>query len=111
MSTLRRSRPAAAVVGALVVAIALAFFVAPRASGSPDGLNRVAIDEGFAAEETPHALGDAPTAGYAVEGIDDERLSTGVAGIIGVATTFAVAAGLLLLVRRRRPRAAAAATS
>ena len=45
-----------------------------------------------------HALDDAPTAGYRVEGVDDERLSTGLAGVIGVAVTFAVAGGLILVV-------------
>jgi cobalt/nickel transport protein len=86
--------------GGLILALALAFFVSPQASGSPDGLNRVAIDEGFADTETDHALSDTPTAGYGVEGVDDERLSTGLAGILGVTITFALAGGLFLLVRR-----------
>ena len=100
-------------VGALVaiglgVALALAFFVSPRSSSAPDGLDKVAIDEGFAAQQTPNALADAPTAGYAVQGIDDERLSTGVAGVVGVLVTFAVAGGLFVIVRRRRPAATVA---
>jgi hypothetical protein len=86
--------------GGLLVALALAFFLSPEASSSPDGLNKVAIDEGFADAETDHALADAPTAGYGVEGVEDERLSTGLAGVIGVTVTFALAGGLLLLVRR-----------
>jgi PDGLE domain len=95
------------VVGGLVVALALAFFVSPSASGEPDGLNKVAIDNGFADTETDHALDDAPTAGYEVRGVDDDRLSTGVAGVVGVAVTFAVAGGVLLIVRRARPAARA----
>ncbi len=35
------------VVGGLLVALALAFFVSPYASSSPDGLNKVAEDKGF----------------------------------------------------------------
>jgi cobalt/nickel transport protein len=96
----RRLRVGAFVVAGLGLAAALAFFVSPHASGEPDGLNRVAIDEGFADQEDNHALADAPTAGYAVEGVDDEGLSTGLAGLIGVAVTFAVAGGLFLAVRR-----------
>lgn len=102
-----RRRPTIAVfIGAcLAVALALAFVVSPEASSSPDGLNKVAIDEGFAGTETDHALADVPTAGYAVSGIDDERLSTGVAGVIGVLVTFGIAGGLFYVVGRRRPRA------
>jgi cobalt/nickel transport protein len=90
------------IVVGLAVALALAFFVSPQASGEPDGLNKVAIDEGFAENERDHALDDTPTAGYEVRGVDDDRLSTGLAGIIGVAITFAVAGGLMLVVQRRR---------
>lgn len=90
------------IVAGLTVALALAFFVSPQASGEPDGLDKVAIDEGFAETENDHALDDTPTAGYEVRGVDDDRLSTGLAGVIGVAITFAVAGGLLLVVRRRR---------
>ena len=88
------------IAAGLLVAFALAFFVSPEASGEPDGLNRVAIDEGFDVHEEAHALADVPTAGYAVEGVDDERLSTGLAGLIGVSATFLLAGALFLLVRR-----------
>ena len=87
---------------AVAIAVTLAFFVSPQASSQPDGLNKVAIDKGFADTERSHALGDGPTAGYAVRGIDNERLSTGLAGLIGVTVTFAVGAGLFLVVRRAR---------
>jgi hypothetical protein len=97
----RRVGLRAFVAGGLVVAALLAVGLSRWASTEPDGLNRVAIDEGFADEETDHALADAPTAGYAVDGVEDEGLGTGLAGLIGVAVTFAVAGGLLLVVRRR----------
>jgi hypothetical protein len=84
----------------LLVALALAFFVSPEASSKPDGLNKVAIDKGFAEQEEAHGLEDVPTAGYAVDGVDDDRLSTGLAGLIGVSVTFAIAAGLFLVVKR-----------
>ena len=88
-------------IGGLAVAAVLGGIVSSQASSEPDGLSRVAIDEGFADEEEPHALADGPTAGYAVSGVDNDRLSTGVAGVIGVLVTFAVAGGLFLLLRRR----------
>ena len=95
------------IVGGLAVALVLAFFVSPSASGDPDGLDRVATDNGFAGAETDHALDDGPTAGYDVRGVDDDRLSTGLAGVIGVAVTFAVAGGVMLMVRRARRTAPA----
>jgi cobalt/nickel transport system permease protein len=90
------------VAAGLVVAAALAFLVAPAASSRPDGLERVAIDEGFAGTADEHALADSPTADYEVRGVDDERLGTGLAGLLGIGVTFALAGGVLLLVRRRR---------
>ena len=97
------------IVGGLLTALVLAFFVGPSASDDPDGLNKVAGDEGFAGTENNHALGDTPTAGYEVRGVDDDRLSTGLAGVIGVAATFVVAGGVRLLVRRTRRAAPARA--
>jgi hypothetical protein len=96
-----RIRFAVFVVGGLAVAAALAFFLSPHASREPDGLDRVAQDQGLAEQETDHPLADSPTADYAVDGVDDDRLSTGLAGLIGVGVTFVVAGGLLLVVRRR----------
>jgi cobalt/nickel transport system permease protein len=93
------------VVGGLVVALLLAFFVSPHASSKPDGLEKVAADKSLDAGARPHALGDGPLADYSVKGIDDASTSTGVAGIIGVAVTFAVGLGLFLVlgtVRRHR---------
>jgi hypothetical protein len=78
------------VAGGLLIASALAFFVSPYASTSPDGLNKVAEDKGFDASAEEHALYDSPLAGYAVEGIDNEKLSKGLSGIIGVALTFGI---------------------
>jgi PDGLE domain len=99
-----RMRLTAFVVAGLAVALALAFFVSPGASSEPDGLERVAADEGFADEATSHDLGDSPLADYGVEGVDDERLGTGLSGVIGVGVTFAVAGGAIFLYRRARRR-------
>jgi hypothetical protein len=84
----------------LVVALGLAFFVSPEASSQPDGLNKVSIDEGFADRETAHATEDSPLAGYSVGNVESDRIGTGLAGIVGVAVTFALAGGGFLLLRR-----------
>lgn len=82
------------VVAGLAVAVALAVVVAPRASSSPDGLERVAADEGFASAARDHDLAEGPLADYGVDGLDDPSTATGVSGVIGIVVTFAVGAGL-----------------
>ncbi|MEW6059770.1 MAG: PDGLE domain-containing protein [Actinomycetota bacterium] len=91
------------IVGGLIVALGLAFFVSPLASSSPDGLEKVSMDEGFSETAEDSAVADGPLADYAVKGVDDEQLSTGLAGIIGVAVTFG--AGLILFGGLRAIRA------
>jgi hypothetical protein len=86
----------------LAVSLALALFVSPWASESPDGLDRVADDQGFADRADEHDLARSPVADYSVDGVDSQRLSTGLAGAVGVVVTFLFALGLFALVRRRR---------
>jgi hypothetical protein len=99
----RRARTGGVVAALLVVAAVVALFVSPVASADPDGLERVALDQGFADSADQHALADLPTADYAVRGVDDPRWSTALSGLIGVAVTFALGAGLFALVRRMAP--------
>jgi hypothetical protein len=89
-------------LGTLLVALVLAGVLSFYASSDPDGLNRVALDKGFADTETDHGTADAPLAGYAASGVDDERLSGGLAGVVGVVVVLALTAGLAQVVRRRR---------
>jgi hypothetical protein len=90
-------RPLVAV--ALALAVGLAFFASPFASSSPDGLNRVAADHGFAG--AAHAARAAPASGYALPGVHDERLAKGLAGFAGTLVVFAVGSGLAVVLRRR----------
>ena len=95
------------VVGGLLVAVALALFLSPFASSSPDGLERVADDRGFAASERDHALKEGPVADYSVRGVANERIGTGIAGLIGVILTFGIGTLLFGVLRsvKRGPRA------
>ena len=79
-------------VGLAVVAVVVVI-AALVASGDPDGLERVAIDQGFsqAAEDAPFSI----IPDYAMPGIDG-GLSTIVAGLIGITVVF----GLVWLVGR-----------
>ena len=61
MSTARFSTRTVVVVGALV-ALLLAGVVSYYASSSPDGLNKVATDQGLGEKEKDHQLDDSPLA-------------------------------------------------
>lgn len=97
---MRRGAVAAFVGLGLAVAFALAFFASPYASSEPDGLERVAIDSGFADQAQDHVLADGPLADYSVSGVDGSGLSTGLAGLIGVSLCFVIGLTAVWLVRR-----------
>ncbi len=98
---MRRNIIGLVVVG-LVVAVALATFASPFASSSPDGLEKVAADKALDTDVEAHALAGGPLADYGVEGVDNARVSTGLAGLIGVAVTFAVGFGVFAVIKRAR---------
>jgi hypothetical protein len=100
--TTDRRRTAAFLLGGLLVALLLAGLVSYYASSSPDGLEKVAADHGLDVNASDSATVGSPLADYAVSGVDDERLSVGLAGVIGVGVTFVLAGGLFLLVRTGR---------
>jgi cobalt/nickel transport protein len=85
----------------LLVALLIAGVGSYYASGSPDGLEWSAEKEGFLDTAEDSATADSPLADYAVSGVDDGRLSGGLAGVIGVAVTLLLAGGITLVVRRR----------
>ena len=96
----RPSTRALVVVG-VVVALLLAGVASFYASSDPDGLSRVAEDQGIAATEREHKSGDGPLAGYETTGVEDDRLSTLVAGVTGSLVVLALFGGLTLVLRRR----------
>jgi hypothetical protein len=97
----RRVSTRALVVTGLLVALLLAGVVSFYASRSPDGLNHVAQEHGFAKTATPHKSDGSPLAGYSTKGVDNARLSRGIAGVAGVLLVLGLAGGLALVVRRR----------
>jgi hypothetical protein len=88
-------------LGFLLVALLIAGVVSYWASSSPDGLNKVASDTGFDAQQEDHALDESPFAGYSTKGLGDGFASGAAAGVAGVAITLALAGGLTLVLRRR----------
>ncbi|MDN4172555.1 PDGLE domain-containing protein [Nocardioides sp. SOB77] len=99
----RRVSTRALVVVGLVVALLVAGVASYYASSHPDGLEHVAGETGFldSAEDSPTA--DSPFADYTTEGVEDERLSVGIAGVLGTLVVLVLAGGLALALRRRTP--------
>ena len=87
--------------GLLVAALLIAGVASFYASAHPDGLEYVAESTGFIDTARDHAIANGPLADYGIAGLDDARLSGGLAGVIGVIVTLVVAGGLGLLLRRR----------
>lgn len=82
-----------------VIAIALVM-LAPFASGSPDGLERVAEDSGFmsAALSAPYSI----ISDYQLPGVQNEAVATALAGVVGVTVVYLLVAGCAYLLHRRR---------
>ncbi len=89
-------------IGGVIVALLFAVVVSQFAAGDPDGLERVAIDQGFATSASEHALDSGIFADYATDGVGNETLSLAVAGAAGTLITLAVGFGLLTALRVRR---------
>jgi hypothetical protein len=94
----------------IVVGLAIALGVvvlSPLASSEPDGLERVAEDKGFVDEGNDPAY--QVIADYVFPGVENERLATVLAGVVGVlvvsGVTFGAGFGLWALSRSRARRA------
>jgi len=83
----------------LLVALTIAGAISFYASGSPDGLNRVALDLGFAEAEQTSRTSGGPLAGYETAGVDNARWSGALAGVLGCLIVLGCSS---LLFRRRK---------
>ena len=66
----------------------------------------VAEQTGFIDAAEDSATAGSPLAGYQTSGVDDARISGGLAGVIGVVVMLVVSTALFRLVRRREPNGA-----
>ena len=89
------------IIAGLLISALLAGGASFYASSSPDGLEKVAEEIGFIDKAKDHANAESALADYSVKGVENARLSTGAAGIIGVLATAGVSTGLFLILRRR----------
>lgn len=86
----------------LAVTLLVAGVASYYASSSPDGLEYTAEDTGFLDSAQDSASADSPLADYDVSGVDNERLSVGLAGILGVLVVLLLATALTTVLKRRR---------
>lgn len=97
---MNRNRYTTVIFAGLLIAGIVAVSSAWLASSHPDGLERVAEDEAFLhrAEDPGYEI----LPDYTIPGIDNERLSTALAGIVGVAVVAGIGLGAGYLLRSRR---------
>ena len=85
----------------LLVCLLVAGVASYYASSHPDGLEYVAEQTGFLDSAEDSATADSPLADYSTRGVEDERLSGGLAGVIGVVVMLLLSSGLFWGLRRR----------
>ncbi|HET9022640.1 MAG TPA: PDGLE domain-containing protein [Ornithinibacter sp.] len=96
----RRPSTRTLVLVGVAVSLVVAGVLSAWASTHPDGLEHVAQSLGFADTATSSATSGSPLAGYAAPGVGPARLSSGVAGVVGVVVVGLVMLGLLAWLRR-----------
>jgi cobalt/nickel transport system permease protein len=96
-----RRRVGVFTAGALALAVAV--FLAPLASSSPDGLERVAQDKGFAQAAGEAVWRFSPLPDYSFPGLGESGLATAAAGLAGTLVLFGAALAAGKLVGRSRP--------
>jgi cobalt/nickel transport protein len=85
----------------LLVCLLLAGVASYYASSHPDGLEHVAEQTGFIDSAEDSATADSPLADYSTRGVDDARLSGGIAGVVGVVVMLLLSTALFWGLRRR----------
>lgn len=99
-------------VGLVVVGLGIALgvaFLSPLASSDPDGLERVAEDEGFLdeAKDAPYEV----IPDYLFPGVENENVATVLAGIAGVLIVAVLTLVVAFVLRRTGREAQARPTS
>jgi hypothetical protein len=85
----------------LVTSIFVAAIISFYANSNPDGLEFVAEQVGFLNTAKDSATAGSPLADYAFAGLENERISVALAGIIGVLLTAAISFGLFTFLKKR----------
>ncbi len=89
--------------GALAAALVLAGLLSPFASSSPDGLERVAKDNGFAEKSDGDPVWKwTPLQDYVTPGIANGHIAAASAGVIGTVIVFGCTYGIAKALKRNR---------
>lgn len=83
----------------LLASIVIAGFLSFYASSHPDGLEKVSADQGLDVTAVDSANADSVLADYGVAGVENERASAFLGGVIGVAITGLAGVGLYVWLR------------
>jgi len=86
----------------LAIAALVAFLISPFASPWPDGLERVAKDQGFLERGEGSPAFAAPIPDYVFPGIDNKAWATSIAGLIGTLAIFGIGWGVAVLLKKWR---------
>ncbi len=82
----------------LILSFIVGFMLSPYASSLPDGLEKVAIKYNLKEK----VLFNAPFKDYQVKILDNDRLATSFAGLIGTGIVFISVIGLFKLISRKK---------
>lgn len=89
------------IIFGLLIALALAVLFSPFASPWPDGLERVAQEEGFIEKGEVKPAVASPVPDYLWPGMKSEKIATSLAGAAGTLAAFALVYCLAKLLRKR----------
>ncbi len=84
----------------LMLALFVALFLSPFASHRPDGLERVATDQGFLKKGEGKEVIAAPLPDYKVPGWKNEKLAASLSGALGVLMVFGIGYGVAILIKK-----------
>lgn len=85
----------------LAITVLVAVVLSQFASDEPDGLEYVAEQQGFDNAATEHDLAEAPLADYGENLEAESRITTGIAGLVGVLAALGLGFGLFWIIRSR----------
>jgi len=85
----------------LLTALLVAGVASYYASSHPDGLEHVAGQVGFLDRAEASPVKKSPLADYSTKGVENDRISGGVAGVVGSLFVLVLAGGLFRVLRRR----------
>lgn len=89
-------------ISGIIIALFMACVLSLFASPEPDGLERVAEDYGFAEKAEGQEVLQAPIPDYTIPGIEDEKVATALAGLIGVLIILVVTFGWAKILKNKK---------